>query len=67
MGTTQVIVTDRAGKRLRRRTHSMSDTTRMLAIGFGCLVMGMALSYGGAKLGHPTAVWFWRDILGVLQ
>lgn len=27
---------------------------------------GMLLSYGAALAGHPNAVWFWGDMLGLL-
>lgn len=26
----------------------------------------MALSYGAALAGHPTSLWMWRDILGLI-
>lgn len=34
-----------------------------LLIGIGAVA---ALSYWMATLGRPDAVWFWRDLLGVL-
>ncbi len=31
-----------------------------------CLVSVGMMSFALATFGHPTAVWFWRDILGVM-
>lgn len=30
------------------------------------LTLGAALSYGLALADHPTAFWFWHNVLGVL-
>lgn len=30
------------------------------------LVLSQVISYWTATIGHPVALWWWRDILGVL-
>lgn len=47
----------------------MSKDTRSatsIAVALGLFALALALSYGAALIGHPTAVWLWKDMLGVL-
>lgn len=37
-----------------------------VAVVVALFALALALSYGAARIGHPTAVWLWRDMLGVL-
>lgn len=39
---------------------------RDLALFILALALSIGASIGLAKLGHPGALWFWRDILGVI-
>lgn len=36
------------------------------AIGLLSIVVASLISYWVATLGHPTAVWFWRGMLGLM-
>jgi heme/copper-type cytochrome/quinol oxidase subunit 1 len=41
---------------------------KVIEIAFWAMFLGIAVgvSYSFAVLGEPQALWFWRDVLGVL-
>ena len=52
--------------KLSRDEGSVLDNWPTIAILVALPIVGVLISLFMAKLNHPVALWWWRDILGIL-